>query len=65
MYSATWVACATMRPTAASSGFVVGRLVQQAFRSAVGCNRWMSFGHLLGPTGFEPPALTLSTQPLR
>jgi hypothetical protein len=26
MYSATWLACATMRPTAASSGFVVGRL---------------------------------------
>ena len=32
------------------------------FVAKVGCNRWMSFGHSLGPTGFEPPALTLSTQ---
>ena len=31
----------------------------------VGCNRWVWFGHSLRPTGFDPPALTLSTQLLR
>ena len=35
------------------------------FVAKVGCNRWVSFGHSLRPTGFERPVLTLSTQLLR
>ena len=46
MYSATWVACATMRPTAASSGFVVR---VWASRSEVGPSRRISQASLRSP----------------